>query len=367
MSAPLLLIAAGGTGGHMFPAQALAEEMLARGWRVQLSTDPRGARYAGGFPAAVKIAVTASGTFAQGGTLARIFAPLRILAGVVTSTLRMRRERPAVVAGFGGYPAIPAMAAAWVLRRPRMIHEQNAVLGRVNRLFARRVDKVVCGLPPRDLPSGVSALHLGNPVRSAVRDQTETPYLPPEPDDPSQPFDLLIFGGSQGARVLSDVVPAALRLLPGDWQARLRLSQQVREEDLARVTAAYDEARIRADLRCFFDDLPARMGAAQLVISRAGASSIADIAAIGRPAVLVPYIHATGGHQAANARALADKGAAIMIEESDFTPETLARAIRDLLSDPARAAAMAKAARAEGRPDAAQDLAALVEQLAPAR
>ncbi len=364
MNVPLLLIAAGGTGGHMFPAQALAEEMLARGWRVKLSTDPRGARYAGGFPKAVKIVVTASGTFARGGALARIFAPFRILGGVAASALRMRRDPPAVVAGFGGYPAIPAMAAAWLTRRPRMIHEQNAVLGRVNRLFARHVNRVACGLPPRDLPPGVEAVHIGNPVRAAVLEHVGSPYRAADPGDAAQPFNLVIFGGSQGARVLSDVVPGALLCLPEDWRARLRLSQQVREEDLARVTATYDEAGIRADLRTFFDDLPARIAEAHLAISRAGASSIADIAAIGRPAILVPYLHAAAGHQSANAHAFAGPGGALVIEEPDLTPESLSEAVRTILGDPARATAMAGAASAEGRPDAAKRLAALVEELA---
>lgn len=351
----------------MFPAQALAEEMLSRGWRVTLSTDARGARYAGGFPAAVQVAVASSGTFAQGGTLARLFAPLRIAGGIIATALQMRRDRPAVVAGFGGYPAIPAMAAAWLTRRPRMIHEQNAVLGRVNRLFARHVDRVACGFGLVNLPSGVQALQSGNPVRRAVRDLAASPYVASDPEDDTQPFHLLVFGGSQGARVLSDVVPEALVALPEHRRRRLRLVQQVREEDLARVSAAYDQAGISADLRTFFDDLPARIAGAHLVISRAGASSIADIAAIGRPAVLIPYPHATADHQSANARALGDAGAALVIPEPAFTPQALSAAILDLAEDPAKAAAMAAAAIGEGRPDAVITLAALVEELARPR
>lgn len=364
MNAPLLLIAAGGTGGHMFPAQALAEEMLSRGWRVKLSTDPRGARYAGGFPKAVKIEVTASGTFAQGTTLARILAPFRIVGSVVATALRMRRDRPAVVAGFGGYPAIPAMAAAWLTRRPRMLHEQNAVLGKVNRIFARHVDRVACGLKPVGLPQGVAAVHAGNPVRGAVRARATSPYVAPVPDDAAQPLDLLVFGGSQGARVFSDVVPQALIGLPDGWRRRLRLTQQVREEDMLRVTAAYDEAGIEADLRTFFDDLPARIAAAQLVISRAGASSVADIAAIGRPSILVPYPHAAADHQSVNASTLGDAGAAVVIAEADLTPAGLTEAILHIIETPATAAAMAAAAADEGRPDAVTTLAAMVEELA---
>ncbi|MBW7921817.1 MAG: undecaprenyldiphospho-muramoylpentapeptide beta-N-acetylglucosaminyltransferase [Rubellimicrobium sp.] len=361
MSAPLLLIAAGGTGGHMFPAQALAEEMLARGWRVKLSTDPRGARYAGGFPRAVKVEVTASGTFAQGGVAARLLAPFRIAGGIIATAARMRRDRPAVVAGFGGYPAIPAMTAAWLTRRPRLLHEQNAVLGRVNRLFARHVNRVACGLPLANLPPGVSATHTGNPVRASVRERAGAAYVAPAP---AQPLNLLVFGGSQGARVLSDVVPQALIALPDGWRRQLRLVQQVREEDLARVTTAYDEAGIEADLRTFFDDLPARIATAQLVIARAGASSIADIAAIGRPAILIPYPHAAADHQSANAAALGDAGAAVVIAEAALTPTRLGETVQRLLDTPDATARMAEAAAAQGRPDAAATLAAMVEELA---
>ncbi|MEL6683383.1 MAG: glycosyltransferase, partial [Pseudomonadota bacterium] len=166
MTAPLLIIAAGGTGGHMFPAQALAEAMLEKGWRVRLSTDARGARYAGGFPDAVEISVVGSATFARGGLLQKLIVPFRILGGIGMAKMRMLHDRPAGVVGFGGYPAIPAMAAAWALRIPRMIHEQNGVLGRVNQLFAKRVDAVACGTWPTDLPAGVEGTHTGNPVRA---------------------------------------------------------------------------------------------------------------------------------------------------------------------------------------------------------
>jgi UDP-N-acetylglucosamine--N-acetylmuramyl-(pentapeptide) pyrophosphoryl-undecaprenol N-acetylglucosamine transferase len=363
MTAPLLLIAAGGTGGHMFPAQALAEEMLARGWRVKLSTDPRGARYTQGFPAAVKVEVTDSATFARGGILGRVMVPFRIAGGILATMLRMRRDRPAVVAGFGGYPAIPAMVAAWATGRPRMIHEQNGVLGRVNQLFARRVHRVACGVWPTDLPPGVTGDHTGNPVRTAVRDRAAAPYAPPA----EGPLSVLVIGGSQGARILSDVVPAAVIALPVALRDRLRLSQQVREEDLPRVTAAYDAAGIRADLRTFFDDVPARLTDAQLVISRAGASSVADISAIGRPAILIPYAAATADHQTANARGLEQAGAAVVLQERDLTPATLGAAIAAILSDPARAQAMAAAAAAQGKPDATRHLAAMVEALAQPR
>ncbi|MDP3960948.1 MAG: glycosyltransferase, partial [Pseudorhodobacter sp.] len=277
---PLLLIAAGGTGGHMFPAQALAEAMVRRGWRVKLSTDARGARYAGGFPQEVVVERVASATFARGGVLARALVPLRIAGGVIAAVLGMLRDRPAVVVGFGGYPSIPALAAAVILRRPRMIHEQNGVLGRVNALFARRVAVVACGTWPTTLPEGVVGEHTGNPVRAAVLARAGAGYIAPG----DYPLSLVVIGGSQGARVLADVVPAAVALLPAALRAQLRVAQQARDEDLARVSAAYASAGIDAEVQPFFTDIPRRLSEAQLVISRAGASSLADISVIGRPA-----------------------------------------------------------------------------------
>jgi UDP-N-acetylglucosamine--N-acetylmuramyl-(pentapeptide) pyrophosphoryl-undecaprenol N-acetylglucosamine transferase len=357
---PHLIIAAGGTGGHMFPAQALSEVMLRRGWRVTLSTDARGARYAGGFSHAVEIRQVASATFARGGVLARLAAPVRILAGIGRATARMWREKPDVVVGFGGYPTIPAMAAAWLTRTPSMIHEQNGILGRVNRLFARRVDTVACGTWPTLLPEGVQGVHTGNPVRAAVLERAGAPYMPPG----DWPMSLLVFGGSQGARILADTVPEAIGRLPGALRGHLRISQQARPEDFERVTDAYRRLGVRAEVDSFFRDMPRRLSEAQLVVSRAGASSVADIAVVGRPAVLIPYAAATGNHQAANAGALVDADAAVTIPESRLSPETLAQAIDSILTQPARADAMAQAALGAGVPDAADRLAALVEELA---
>ena len=355
---PLLVIAAGGTGGHMFPAQALAEVMLERGWRVRLSTDDRGARYAGNFPPEVERQVVSAGTFARGGA-AKLKAPFQIAAGILTAIWRMRRERPACVAGFGGYPALPAMAAAWVLKRPRLIHEQNGVLGKVNELFARRVDAVACGTWPTALPDGVEGHHIGNPIRNAVLDRAASPYTPPG----DWPLSLVVIGGSQGAAILSRVVPAALALLPEDVRGRLDVSHQARAEDQHAVVDAYAQAGIRAVVKPFFDDVPDRIANAQFVISRSGASSVADIAAIGRPSILIPLAIARRGEQEANARGLVDAGGAVMLREAELSPESLATIVGDVMMDPDLAADMADAALSQGHPDAAERLADLVEAL----
>ena len=356
----LLVIAAGGTGGHMFPAQALAEVMLRKGWRVKLSTDARGARYTGGFPHSVEIEQVASATFARGGLLAKLVTPFRIAGGVLGQVWRMRRDRPDVVVGFGGYPAIPAMAAAWVLRLPRMIHEQNGVLGRVNRVFARRVDVVACGTWPTDLPEGIEAIHTGNPVRAAVLERANAAYITPG----DYPMSILVIGGSQGARILSDVIPPAIAELPGEMLQYVRVSHQARDEDGERVKQYYAEQGIAADVQPFFHDVPRRMSEAQLVISRAGASSVADISVIGRPAILIPYAAAAGDHQSANARGLAAAGGAIVIPESQLSVAAMTEQIATVLSQPQGALAMAQAAVSVGKPEATDELVRLVEELA---
>jgi UDP-N-acetylglucosamine--N-acetylmuramyl-(pentapeptide) pyrophosphoryl-undecaprenol N-acetylglucosamine transferase len=344
----------------VFPAQALAEEMLARGWRVQLATDARGARYADDFPGQVDRRATPAASFSQGGVITRVTAPVAVAAGALASIFAMRRDRPAVVAGFGGYPALPAMIAARALRIPCLIHEQNGVLGRVNRAFATRVDVVACGTWPTELPAGVRHVHTGNPVRAAVLAHQGATYI--EPGD--WPMGLLVIGGSQGAGLFARVVPEALRLLAPELLGRLRLSQQVRAEDMDKVQAVYADLGVDAELRGFFDDLPERLDVATLVVSRAGASSLADITVIGRPAILVPYPFAADDHQAANARGLVSAGGAFMIREEELTAEGLAGHITAILSDPEGAAAMASASLGQGRPDATDHLAALVEDLA---
>lgn len=357
---PLMIIAAGGTGGHMFPAQALAEAMIRKGWRVRLSTDARGARYAGGFPHVVEVVQVSSASFARGGAAGKLTAPFKILGGILSATFRMMREKPAIVVGFGGYPTIPALAAANLTRRPRMIHEQNGVLGRVNRFFARRVQMVACGTWPTDLPEGTTHEHTGNPVRAAVLERAGAAYITPG----DYPMSVLAMGGSQGARILADTVPAAIALLPAEIRQHLRIAQQARPEDQDRVIAAYYEIGVPCEVEPFFRDIPRRLSEAQLVISRAGASSVADISIIGRPSVLIPYAAATGDHQAANAQGLVDAGAALRLTEDELTPETLAEAIYTVLSQPDLALRMSQAAQGEGIPDATERLVTLVERLA---
>ena len=354
-----LIIAAGGTGGHMFPAQALAEAMLRKGWKVTLSTDARGARYAGGFPHVVEVRQVASATFARGGAAAKLLVPFRVFGGILSASVRMLREKPDMVVGFGGYPSIPAVAAAWVTGRPRMLHEQNGVLGRVNKLFAKRVDAIACGTWPTDLPDGIEGIHTGNPVRGSVIERAGAPYTPPG----DWPMSLVAIGGSQGARILADFVPDAIALLPQDLRARLRVAQQARPEDIDRVSEAYAASGVTAEIEPFFRDIPRRLSEAQLVISRAGASSVADISVIGRPSILIPFAAATADHQTANARGLVDANAAILIPESQLSAQSLAQSITAVLTQPDAANQMAQAALDQGMSDATERLVALVEEL----
>ncbi|MCY4333101.1 MAG: undecaprenyldiphospho-muramoylpentapeptide beta-N-acetylglucosaminyltransferase [Litoreibacter sp.] len=359
MSAPLLVIAAGGTGGHMFPAQSLAEVMLAQGWRVKLTTDARGARYVGGFPDTVQIEELKSATFAHSGAAAKLSAPFKLAAGVLSAMMNFRRDRPNVVVGFGGYPSFPAISAAWLMKLPRMIHEQNGVLGRVNQAFAKRVDAIACGTWPTELPDGLDGHFTGNPVRASILERQGAPYIPPG----DYPMSVVVIGGSQGARILGEVVPQAIALLPEDLKKNIRVAQQARDEDAAQAERVYAEAGIMAEVAPFFHDIPSRFSEAQLVIARSGASTVADLSVIGRPSILVPLAAAIRDEQTANARGLVEAGAAIMMPESTFTPEALAEQIGLILSQEKGSVHMANAALSQGKPDAAEALADLVHQL----
>lgn len=357
---PLLMIAAGGTGGHMFPAQALAEEMLKRGWRVKLSTDPRGARYTGGFPQDVKVEIVNASTFARGGILAKLRTPFQILSGIVAARASMRRDRPALIAGFGGYPAVPALAAGGLLGIPRMIHEQNGVLGRVNQLFAKRVSTLACGTWPTELPNGVDGVDIGNPVRGAILARAGADYIAPG----DWPMTVLVIGGSQGSSIVAQQAARAIAALPVKLRKNLRVSCQARPADQDAVTEIFKSAGITADVEAFFTDIPERMAEAQLVIARSGASTIADLTTIGRPAILIPLAISIRDEQTANATAMINAKAAVLIQERDLTPQTLCEQIEAILGDPQRAQSMAAAALGLGKPNAAQDLGDLVEQTA---
>ncbi|HTH17081.1 MAG TPA: UDP-N-acetylglucosamine--N-acetylmuramyl-(pentapeptide) pyrophosphoryl-undecaprenol N-acetylglucosamine transferase, partial [Magnetospirillum sp.] len=291
MSQPLALLAAGGTGGHVFPAEALAQVLMDRGWRLGLVTDRRGHAY-GGTLGSLETFRIAAGGIAGRGLMSKVRAVAELGLGVIQARAILKRQRPAVVVGFGGYASVPTMVAATMLGIPTAIHEQNGVLGRANRLLAGRVKRIATSyahvqhVDPAWQPKLV---HTGMPVRAAVAALRDTPY--PALAE-GQPVHLLVLGGSQGARVLSEIIPAALATLPEPLRARLKVSQQCRPEDLEMVRAAYAGTGIDATLESFFSDVPERMAAAHLVVARSGASTVAELTALGRPAILVPYPHA---------------------------------------------------------------------------
>lgn len=355
------VLAAGGTGGHMMPAHALAEELMARGHRVALVTDDRGARIPGLFDKA-QVHILPAGRL-SGGPLGWLRAGRAIMTGRAMALRLYETFRPSAVIGFGGYPAFPALLAARKDGLPTLIHEQNAVLGRVNRLVASRVDAIATAYETiQRLPSGAKdKVHLvGNPVRDEVLAIREQPF-PALAEDGV--FRLLVTGGSQGASILSDVVPEGLAMLPEHFRRRLQVTQQCREEDIERVRARYADLAIPADLATYMPDLPERLAWSHLVIARAGASTIAELTAAGRPAILVPLPSATDDHQTYNAREMAKAGGARMIAQGAFTPVELAKQMQKLALEPDSLANAAARARAVGRPDAARALADLVERL----
>ena len=360
MSAPLVLLAAGGTGGHVFPAEALAGALAARGFRLALVTDDRGARYGGELG---KLETHRLPLRKMTGGLARKFlGALSLIPGFLAARTLIARLRPAAVVGFGGYPSLPTLAAAAVARVPAALHEQNAVLGRTNRLIAGRADAIAGSFArTRGAPD---AVHVGNPVRAAAIGLRASTYVIPAPGGELR---LLVTGGSQGASIFGRVVPAAVSALAPELRARLRIVQQTRAEDADAVTAAYAKMGVAAEVAPFFADLPARIADAQIAVARAGASTVAELACIGRPAILVPYPHATDDHQTANAEALAQAGGAWTVADAEFTPAWLAARLEALLADPAPLARMAQAAWGFGKPDAAERLADLVEKLAQRR
>jgi UDP-N-acetylglucosamine--N-acetylmuramyl-(pentapeptide) pyrophosphoryl-undecaprenol N-acetylglucosamine transferase len=362
-TAPLILLAAGGTGGHLFPAEALGVELIRRGLRVRLATDARALRYSGLFSKDT-IDVVPSATVRGRTPWSLAHTGALLAAGAAVSLNLMWKLKPAVVVGFGGYPTLPPLLAARLFGIPTAIHEANAVLGRANRFLSGRVSAIATSLPgvlDRDPALAGKTTTVGTPMRPAVLAAAAVQFAPPEP---AGPLRLLVVGGSQGARVMADIVPGAIeRLEPALW-GRLILTQQVREEDMKRVRAVYDRLKINAELAPFFGDLPARLASSHLIVSRSGAGTVAELGAIGRPSILVPLPGSIDQDQFANAGVLAQTNGALRIPQSEFTADRLAAEISALAAEPQRLTAMAANARTVGRLDAAERLADLVMKVA---
>jgi UDP-N-acetylglucosamine--N-acetylmuramyl-(pentapeptide) pyrophosphoryl-undecaprenol N-acetylglucosamine transferase len=357
----VFVLAAGGTGGHLFPAEALAIELKSRGEEVHLLSDDRAEAFAARLPQ-IAIHQVRAGRFG-GGAAHAAHALGELPLGTLQARRVMRRLAPSCVVGFGGYPSIPTMLAAVYLGLPTIIHEQNAVLGRANRLLAPRGRRIAGGFPktaglrPAD---AARVVHTGNPVRPAILAIGQPKYRPPQRGGS---IELIVLGGSQGARIMSEVVPPALAGLPTRLREELRVSHQARPEDLPAAASIYRQHRIQAELQNFFSDVPERLARAHLVICRAGASTVAELAAIGRPALLIPYPFATDDHQAANARAFAEAGGGWVAQQSELRPDALALHLENLLPDQTELATAAERAAAFGRRDATRELADVAIEL----
>ncbi|WP_374547030.1 UDP-N-acetylglucosamine--N-acetylmuramyl-(pentapeptide) pyrophosphoryl-undecaprenol N-acetylglucosamine transferase [Rhodoblastus sp.] len=357
MADNLILVAAGGTGGHLFPAQALSHALIARGARVRLATDERALKYGGDFPAE-EIHEIASATPTSGGALGKGLAAITLMRGVFQAYGLFGKIKPRVVVSFGGYPTVPPALAASLRKIPLILHEQNAVMGRANRFLSRRAQVIACGFPTLD---GIDealrprVVQTGNPVRPAVLEAAALPF----PGFEDGKLRLLVTGGSQGARVMSDVTPEAVALLTPEQRARLVIVQQARGEDLSRVQEAYRRLGVAFEAAPFFADLPLRIAQSHLVLGRSGASTVSELAVIGRPSILVPFPHALDADQAANAAHLAKTGAAEVMRQTGFTPEWLSERLAQALADPKDLTRRAQAAKSAGIPDAAERLADL--------
>ncbi len=363
-----VMLAAGGTGGHIFPAEALAEILLERGYQVVLVTDKRFEAYrdkGDGALSALPIHYIPAASFG-GGIFKKIRALIANGRGFLKARCIINKVKPDVVVGFGGYPSFPTMMAAGK-RVPSIIHEQNALLGKTNRVLANRVDVLAASFEKMGLvPQGCDAvIHtVGNPVRSPIRALRAIPSPQLQDDGIMQ---ILVTGGSQGASIFGDVVPKAIALLPEQLRRRVRIDQQVREEQLDVLREAYNDVGVHADLATFFSDVPARLAAAHLVIARSGASTVAELTCAGRPAILVPLPTSADDHQKINARAMEDGGGAWLMPQDAFTPEALAARLESFLTLPAGLTRASEQARATGQPEAATILADLVEHVAHGR
>jgi UDP-N-acetylglucosamine--N-acetylmuramyl-(pentapeptide) pyrophosphoryl-undecaprenol N-acetylglucosamine transferase len=350
-----IALAAGGTGGHLFPAVALARELVGRGHAVSVLTDPRGAA----FDAGIRVR-SVPATRLAGGMKAKLGGGFNLVAGILAAVWHLRRDRIGLLVGFGGYPSVGPVLAARLLGVPVLLHEQNAVLGRANARLARFARLIATSFPDVERIGSRPVRLTGNPVRAEAVAARAVPY---EPSAQDATFRLLVFGGSQGASIFADVLPAACALLPGTLRKRLRVTQQARTADMERTVAAYSNHGIEVEVAPFFRDLPDQMARCHLVIARSGASTIAELMTIGRPSVLVPYPHAMDDHQTVNARAIDNAGGAWLMPQTAFTPESLARRLETLLTLPACAARVAQVAHSLGRPDAASQLADAAESV----
>jgi UDP-N-acetylglucosamine--N-acetylmuramyl-(pentapeptide) pyrophosphoryl-undecaprenol N-acetylglucosamine transferase len=356
MSGRLVILASGGTGGHMFPAEALASALLARGHRVALVTDRRGQAFADRLPEVALHRIPAGRL--DTGLVGKAMGIAEMIFGTLAAGRLLGRLQPAVAVGFGGYPSVPTMLAAARRRIATVLHEQNALMGRANRLLAPRVTRIATSFPQVQGLKAADVVRIGftgNPVRPDVVKLRDLPY-----PAPSGTINLLVTGGSQGARILSAIIPDALARLPDHLKSRIALMQQARPEDVERVRETHRQSGIDAEVAPFFHDLAARLGRAHLVIARAGASTVSELCVAGRPAILVPYAAAADDHQSFNARALGDVGAAWVMPEREFTADALASRLAALLGAPETLVAAAAAARNLGMPDAAARLADLV-------
>lgn len=358
----LIVLAAGGTGGHIFPAEALAEELYQRGYKLVLITDHRGASSWQKKETDLTVHVISASKVSGFSNFFTLRGAVKSAFGIIKALFLIYRLRPAVVVGFGGYASVPPMLASILAGYPVAIHEQNAVFGRANRLLAHWANQVAVTFLPTTAvrPARGNILHTGMPVRRTLQKIENFPYVPPHSTDVIR---ILVIGGSQGAHIFSEVVPTALGKLPLTLRDRLRISQQVRPEDHTVVASTYARLGLIVELAAFFDDIATRLANAHLVISRSGASTVAELALVGRPAILVPYPYATDDHQTANAYAMTDGGGAWLIPQNSFKPEILARRVQTLLTLPDRLAETASRARRHALPDATQRLADMIESL----
>lgn len=355
-----IFLAAGGTGGHLFPAEALAHELKARGYAVHLVTDERAAKFAGHFPADA-LHVVPSATIGSKNPVAIAKALWRLWRGMREARKVLGRHRPVAIVGFGGYPTVPPLLAAARFNIPTLVHEQNAVMGRANKALASRVKAIAGGFLKASGTFAAKIVEVGNPVRPAVIEAAQMPFAAPGNDGPLK---LTVFGGSQGARFFSDMTPEAVAKLPEALRSRLAIVQQARPEDEATVKARYAELGVTADVAAFFKDLPARVADSHLVLARAGASTVLEMMVIGRPSILVPLPIALDDDQGHNARILVDAGAAVMRRQNTITAESLAADLAALLGDGEKLSVMAASARALSRTDATVRLADLVSAIA---